>query len=313
MNTYKTNSEQQRIDDNVSSRDNSIFSPIVALDYDNDNGTIKGRIDFRYNGSSEVTSFIREKESGILEIQGLELPEYPEYQEKTYYDERLYQGVDLTVKFADEIANFNGDAWAWIKDRINNVNYADLHICDYIPFETNDGVGHIFTHEAQIAGIDTYYETNYPTATGHHIDFITRDCYPINSWSVGSTTYITRWNTSNNNNGSSSNPYPWKASYLWSLLNNVMFNYLPSNLRSQIINKDWLLEYRYSSSGALTNSNSWEWGTLGKIWLPTETEVCGACVWGTRGYSVGTSIQYPIFANRSKIKHAGKNGDRCAW
>ena len=235
----------------------------------------------------------------------------------TDYDLRLeptlYQGVDLTVKFASEIADFSGDPWAWIKDRINNVNYSDLHIGDYIPFETNDGVGHQYTHEAQIAGIDTYYETNYPTVCPHHIDFITRDCYPIRSWTVGGTTYTTVWNTTNNNNGNSSEQSPWKASYLCNLLNNVMFNYLPSNLRSRIINKDWLLEYRYSASGTLTDSNTWAWGTLGKMWLPTETEVCGACVWGTRGYSVGTSIQYPIFANRSKIKHAGKNGGRCGW
>ena len=212
---------------------------------------------------------------------------------------RLYEGVDLTVKFADEISEFDNDPWAWIKDRINYANYDGLHIADYIPFTTTDG----YEFEAQIAGIDTYYETNYPAITYHHIDFITKDCHPT----------IIQWNTSNNNNGTSSNRNPWKASRVCGWLNNTVYNTLPENLKNKIVSKDWLLEYRYSTSGALTDSNTWEWGTLGKLWLPTETEVYGTCVWGTKGYSVGTSIQYPLFANRGKIKHAGKDGERCYW
>ena len=230
-----------------------------------------------------------------------------------YIEPTVYQGADLTVKFADEITEFDGDPWTWIKYRIINENWSGLHICDYIPFTTDDGAGHVFTHEAQIAGIDTYYETNSPIICPHHIDFITRDCYPINSWTIEKTTYTTVWNITDNNNGNSSEQSPWKASYLCNLLNNVMFNYLPENIRSQIIDKDWLIEYRYSNNGELTDSNTWEWNTLGKLWLPTETEVFGACYHGTRGYSIGTSIQYPIFANRSKIKHTGKNGERCAY
>lgn len=219
----------------------------------------------------------------------------------TYSEPTLYEGVDLTVKFADEISGFD-DEWAWIKDRINNANYEGLRVCDYIPFTTEDSNGTQYTLNAQIAGIDTYYRTNYPTITGHHIDFISKELYPSRTWTVGTTTYTTVWNETNNNNGTSEEQSPWKASYLCSLLNDVMFYYLPETLQDKIIDKDWLLEYRYSSSGTLTDSNSWGWGTLGKLWLPTETEVYGTCVWGTVGYSVGTSIQYPVFANRSKMK-----------
>ena len=227
-------------------------------------------------------------------------------------DPTVYQGVDLTAKFAKEIADFGGDEWAWIKNRIQNANYDGLHIADYIPFTTNDATNQ-YTHEAQIAGIDTYYENNYPNVCPHHIDFITRDCYQLNRWTDGGVTYTTVWNETSNNNGTANEQSPWKASYLYNLLNNVMYNYLPSNLRSQIISKDCLTEYRYSDSGILTDSNSWDWDTLGKLWLPTEMEVYGTCVWGTKGYSIGSCIQYPIFANRNKIKHVGRTGSRCTW
>ena len=230
-----------------------------------------------------------------------------------YTEPTLYQGVDLTIKFAEEIANFS-DEWAWMKNRIQNANFKGLHIGDYIPFTMTQTDGTFScTLDAQIAGIDTYYENNYQTICPHHIDFISRECYPLRTWNDGGITYTTIWNETENNNGTANEPSPWKASYLYNLLNNVMFNYLPSNLRLQIINKDWLVEYRYSASGILTDSNGYDWGTLGKLWLPTETEVCGACVWGTKGYSVGTSVQYPVFANRNIIKHAGKNGSRCPW
>lgn len=229
-----------------------------------------------------------------------------------YTEPTLYQGVDLTIKFADEIANFSNE-WAWMKNRIQNANFKGLHIGDYIPFTMTQTDGTFScTLDAQIAGIDTYYENN-TTSCPHHIDFISRECYPLRTWNDGGITYTTIWNETENNNGTANEPSPWKASYLYNLLNNVMFNYLPNNLRLQIINKDWLVEYRYSASGILTDSNGYDWGTLGKLWLPTETEVCGACVWGTKGYSVGTSIQYPIFANKNKKKHAGKNGSRCSW
>ncbi len=84
-------------------------------------------------------------------------------------------GVDLTEKFADEIAAapYGGDAWAWIKARIKASNYAGIHVKDFIPFTTTNGV----TLRAEVAGIDTYL--NYgDKVVGHHIDFICRELWP---------------------------------------------------------------------------------------------------------------------------------------
>lgn len=86
-----------------------------------------------------------------------------------------YDGIDLSVKFADEIAAFpySGDAWAWIKARIRAGNYTGIHVKDFIPFATTNG----FTLRAEVAGIDTY--RNYgDRSVGRHIDFICRELWP---------------------------------------------------------------------------------------------------------------------------------------
>ena len=91
--------------------------------------------------------------------------------------DRYYEGQDLTVKWADEIAAspYNGDAWAWIRARIRAGNYLGIHTKDYIPFKTANNVN----LKAEIAGINTY--KNYgDTAVGNHIDFICRELWPTN-------------------------------------------------------------------------------------------------------------------------------------
>lgn len=210
----------------------------------------------------------------------------------------LYEGRDLTSVFADEIAEHT-NVWAWIKARIDAVNYEGLRIGDYIPFQMNGE-----TVEAQIAGIDTYYNCG-DTAIGHHIDFISRDCY--------SETVL--WNTTATNNGTASQMYPWLASNIYSVLNNTWLGYLPTELQNVIVTKRMLLETRYSSSGSLTASTSWDWQDMGKLWLPLCIEVLGSSSWGTQGYSVGLGIQYPIFIGSKKywIKGAGHNGSRAWW
>ena len=86
-----------------------------------------------------------------------------------------YPGIDLTEKFANEIAAppYSGDAWAWIKARIQAGNYTGIHVKDFIPFTTTNGV----TLRAEVAGIDTY--RNYgDSSVGRHIDFICRELWP---------------------------------------------------------------------------------------------------------------------------------------
>ena len=209
-----------------------------------------------------------------------------------------YTERDLTTVFASEISGYS-DVWAWIKARITAANWDGLMIGDYIPFTMNGQ-----TVKAQIAGIDTYYGV-MDQPVGHHIDFISRDCF--NS--------TMKWNTTNTNQGTASENSPWLASNAYSVLNTTWYNYLPAALKSVIVEKRFLIETRYSSSGPLTASNSWKWANIGKLWLPSVYEIFGSNVWGTQGYSEGNAVQYPIFANswQYRRKGAGNGGGRCDW
>ena len=212
--------------------------------------------------------------------------------------DHTYQGVDLTVRFAEEIAGY-ANPWRWIKARIAAANFDGLHIGDYIPVYVGANL-----MKMQIAGMDTYYRTG-DQMVGHHIDWISKDCYPD----------TVQWFTSNDNNGTSTDPYPWNKSTVKAFLNDTLFPMLPSELREVISEKRFLLEQRYSASGKLTDSTSWGWQDLGKLWLPSEGEVMDQTVWCTKTYGNGHAVQYPIFANswRNRIKGAGDGGDRANW
>lgn len=245
---------------------------------------------------------------------------------------RIYQGVDLTVKFSAEIAAspYSGDPWAWIKARIAAGNYAGIHVGDYIPITTTEATPK--TYNAQIMGIDTY--TGYSdTAVGHHIDWCCNELWntrhPVNKV--------------NHNNGTkfgnaAATEYPWIASDLYLWLNSLsgtvasatsvgggtgtavnytaggVYYYLPSALKTVIVQKRAYLPKRYDASSLLSDDNAGGWANIGKLWLPSEWEVYGGPVWGgTKQYStLGNCIQYPIFqsmANRVKKR----SGSPDAW
>lgn len=209
----------------------------------------------------------------------------------------LYKGRDLTTVFADEIAGYT-DAWAWIHARITAGNYSGIYVGDYIPITVKNE-----TVQMQVAGIDVYTNTT-DQGLGHHIDFISRDCF----------SETVQWNTTNNNNGNATDGSPYMVSNLHTWLA-TLSSHLPQAVKNHIVTKRSLMEIRYSASGALTDSTSWEWKDMGLLWVPHEYEVFGSVVWATKGYGQGQAMQYPIFANSwlNRIKGAGHGGSRCAW
>lgn len=76
-----------------------------------------------------------------------------------------YPGVDLTQKFAAEIAEA-GNPWAWIHGRTQVENFEGIHVGDYIPLVANSN-----NFKASIMGINTYKGYG-DTAVGNHIDFM---------------------------------------------------------------------------------------------------------------------------------------------
>lgn len=209
----------------------------------------------------------------------------------------IYQGVDLTARFAEEIAGY-ANPWRWIKARIAAANFDGLHIGDYIPIYMGD-----YLIKMQIAGMDTYYKTT-DQQLGHHIDWISKDCYPD----------TVQWFTENNNNGTAANTAPYMKSTVKAFLDGLVAK-LPVEVQEVISSKRFLLENRYSASGVLTDSTSWAWADLGKLWIPSEYEVFGSCIWSTKPWGCGQAVQYPIFANNwlNRIKGAGDGGSRASW
>lgn len=246
--------------------------------------------------------------------------------------DRLYTGVDLTEKFRDEINSGDtsgyADIWDFLLYRIRTANYSGIHVGDYIPVSLLGG-----SFVAEIAGIDTYYNYGNTDAGGspavpHHIDFISRDCWP--------EPHV--WNKANYNNGTAVSPHPWLASDLYAWLNSqamsvpnaatanpamVAVNYtstgvldkLPDALQRAIVPKRILLPRRYTAGSLLTDDNAWDWADVGKLWLPSEIEVYGIEHWGSKnGYSGGGYVQYPIFAqNMKRIKRSGDGNGRSSW
>ena len=222
-----------------------------------------------------------------------------------------YDGIDLTVKHAEEIEDY-ASPWAWIKARIASGNFSQLHVGDYIPFTTTNGL----TFQAKIAGINTYKGYG-DSEVGNHIDFITRELWPVTF----------QMNLVNFNNGSTdTKQIPWLASNGYLFVNSLagqapngktlpldmvdkdytkggMYFYLPDDLKSVIVEKRIYAPTRYSASGVLTNDNNAAWVNLGKLWLPDECEVTGARLMTTTGWSTGGYVQYPIFAgNMNRVK-----------
>ena len=202
---------------------------------------------------------------------------------------QLYEGRELSEY-----------TWAQLKTKCQNADFSDLRVGDYKTITLTGGE----VVKMQIAGIDTYYKTT-DQQLGHHIDWISVDC--LNDY--------VQWNTTNNNNGNATSPHPWLVSNVCSYLNNTIYPKLPADVKAVIKNKRSLLESKYSESGTLTDSTSWDWQNMGNLWLPHEYEVFGSVVWGTKGFSQGQAVQYPLFANSDthRIKGKGNNGGRCGW
>lgn len=200
-------------------------------------------------------------------------------------NDKLYDGSNLSLKHSNEIRKYS-DVWAWIKARIKNNNFAGIHVGDYIPMNAENGNQ---TYNMQIAGIDTYYNTQ-DLKIGHHIDFISKECY-IRPF---------QWNTTANNNGTSAKNSPYLASNIYKVLGELASAVLPQEVQNQIVEKKTIIERRYSSGGALTASTTQSVQYIGKLWLPSEYEVFGSVIRGTPEWSQGQAVQYPLFANSGK-------------
>lgn len=216
-------------------------------------------------------------------------------------------GRDLTVVFASEIANYS-DEWAWIQARLDAHNLDDLFEGDYIPVTMTTGE----IIEMQIAGINTYLNI-FSGAVHPHIDWISRDSL--------ATTHV--WNTTNNNNGDSTEAQPFMASALYKWLNTTVsgdstsniLSKLPQKVRNVIATKRLYMPTRYTNGSSLTDDNSWADKSFTGLWLPFEGEIFEHCSWSTRGYGTAAMRQYGLFKSSWKavMKRNGRGGSFGNW
>ena len=124
---------------------------------------------------------------------------------------------------------------------------------------------------------------------------------------VANDSYL-MWNTADTNQGTADvkNPYLNSNLKAWEKLFEAC---LPEGLTKYLLTQRVLLEERYSASGALSDSNSWSWQDIGKVFSLSEMEVYGCPVWGTKGYSVGFDCQWDLFRDTAHRI----NGNRCTW
>lgn len=185
-----------------------------------------------------------------------------------------------------------------------------LHLGDYLDVTlTSAAYTQQQTLRFVVADVDPYYQCGDTAISSHHIAFVASVPIAVASSVTGAmnTSYL-QWNTTNTNNGTSSQAAPYMASnlYAWE---QKLASVLPSALSSALLEPRFLLEARYSSSGSLTDSTGCAWNTVGKIWSLSETEVYGQLVWGTKGWSVGMDAQFALFRhNRWRL-----NGSRDSW
>lgn len=200
-----------------------------------------------------------------------------------------YEGRDLTHIFSQDIS-YCEDEWEWISNRIRDENFSGIYIGDYIPLTIGN-----WTYNMQVAGINCYKDNNY--IAYKHIDFIGDSCLMSENISVESF----RWNDKEGNNNGLEILYypfhipPYNISSIKQELSSFYKKLFPYNVKLRIKNKRLFIEHRYGASQILTDSNSCIDTNLGELWIPTEYEVFGSTIWGTKGWSAMGSIQYPLF------------------
>lgn len=214
-----------------------------------------------------------------------------------YATQSYYEGVDLTVKFSDEISQYT-NAFAWIKARCKAKNWKGLHVGDYIPLRFSTGI----IYNMQIAGIDTYYSPDI-TAGGawtgnpnkyHMIDFVADKAYGL-----------VKWNLTQNNNGTSTEPYSYRASNLYNVLNGTVYNQIPQDVRELIAVKYLPITKKYNSSYVLYNPSNSDNVPIGKIWTLCLDEI-GASHF-TNSDIRCNGLYYPLMGrpDRRVLKFAG--------
>ena len=182
-------------------------------------------------------------------------------------------------------------AFSALRTKANNGDFSNLRLGDYIDVSSMTVDGAAISNSNQrlrfiIAGFDTYYRVGDTEITQHHIVMVSKNCvfqHAMNS-------------TATNTGG-----YP--ASELKTWLNDAV--------KTGLVNAIGITPKTVRR--LLDTKGDWAW-TAETVFIPTEVEVFGHQAWSNnKGYSTGSSVQWPLFAAHPQMRIANWNGSRWWW
>ena len=168
-----------------------------------------------------------------------------------------YGGQNIATILAGEIGS--GSVYDALHKRAANGNFAGLRVGDYIdvPLVSASGVAAQQSVRFLLAHFDPYYRCG-DSSKGHHIAFVASAPIAVAKTVTGvANDSFLMWNTTNTNQGTADQkcPYPNSNLKAWETAFEAC---LPEGLTKYLLTQRVLLEERYSASGALNDSNSWE-------------------------------------------------------
>ena len=220
-----------------------------------------------------------------------------------------YPGQSLATLLAGEVSG-SATIYDALHKRVQAANFSGMRVGDYIdvPLVSASNVAAQQSVRFLLAHFDPYLYCG-DNSKGHHIAFVASAPIAVAKTVTGvANDSFLMWNTTNTNQGTADQKCPYPSSNLkaWETAFEAC---LPEGLTKYLLTQRVLLEERYSASGALSDSNSWSWQDIGKVWSPSEMEVYGCPVWGTKGYSVGFDCQFDLFRDTAHRL----NGTLCYW
>lgn len=182
-------------------------------------------------------------------------------------------------------------AFAALRTRADAGNFNGLRLGDYIDVSSMTIDGSAISNSNQrlrfeIAGFDTYLNVGVTPVISHHIVMISKNCVLQKAM-----------------NSTATNAGGYAASELCAYLN--------KQVKTGLVNAIGITPKTVHR--LLDTKGSWEW--FGEtVFIPSEVEVFGHQAWSNdKGYSTGSSLQWPLFSEFPQKRIANWNGSRWWW
>lgn len=182
-------------------------------------------------------------------------------------------------------------AFAALRTRADAGNFNGLRLGDYIDVSSMTIDGSAISNSNQrlrfiIAGFDTYLNVGDTAVSSHHIVMIAKNCVLQKAM-----------------NSTATNAGGYAASELKAYLND--------QVKTGLVNAIGITPKTVRR--LLDNKTGWAW-LAETVFLPTEVEVFGHQAWSNnKGYSTGSSVQWPLFSEFPQMRIANWNGSRWWW